>query len=140
MQVVILAAGESSRFWPLNKKHKSLIKIMGKPLIFYTLKALERIGILKVIIIQGVKKDIEKELKQYKTKIKIKYLVQPRAKGMGNALWQARNLLKDRFLVLNPERVDIEEIVKDTKYKIQDFAFWAENKDPRAVWNNENKG
>jgi len=47
-QAVILAAGESSRFWPLNtravakggderssstQKHKSLLKIMGRPLI-----------------------------------------------------------------------------------------------------------
>ena len=66
MKAVILAAGKSSRFWPLNKQHKSLINVMGKPLIFYTLKGLERVGISEVIIIQGVKKDIEKKLKKYK--------------------------------------------------------------------------
>ena len=29
LQAVILAAGESSRLWPLNAKHKSLLRILG---------------------------------------------------------------------------------------------------------------
>jgi len=39
-QAVILAAGESTRFWPLNEKHKSLTRILGKPIIWYTLNNL----------------------------------------------------------------------------------------------------
>ena len=65
MQAVILAAGESSRFWPLNKNHKSLIKIMGRPLIWWTLKSLEKAGISEAVIIQGPKKEIERELSNY---------------------------------------------------------------------------
>ncbi len=120
-QAVVLAAGDSSRFWPLNKKNKCLIKVMGKPLIFYTLKGLEKIGISKVIIIQSSIKDVEKELKKYKLGVKKKFLVQKKAKGMGNALWQAKDLLKDRFLVLNAEKVDIDEIVQEGKIKSQDY-------------------
>ena len=116
-QAVVLAAGKSTRFWPLNKRRKCLIKIMGKPLILYTLKGLKKIGISEVIIIQGKEKDIEKELKGHKQKIKIKFLVQQEPKGMGNALWQARKLLKDRFLLLHAERVDADEIILNTKYK-----------------------
>jgi len=118
-QAVVLAAGDSSRFWPLNKKNKCLTKVMGKPLIFYTLKGLEKIGISKVIIIQSSIKDVEKELKKYKLGVKKKFLVQKKAKGMGNALWQAKDLLKDRFLVLNAEKVDINEIIQEGKIKIQ---------------------
>jgi len=62
-QAVILAAGESSRFWPLNQKHKSLFKIMGRPLIWYTIESLKKAGIKDIIIVQGPKKDIEEELK-----------------------------------------------------------------------------
>ena len=118
-QAVILAAGRSSRFWPLNRKHKSLIKVMGKPLIFYTLKGLEEAGFLEVIIIQRDKKDVEAELGKYNLEIKIKYISITEPKGMGNALWQAKDLLDGRFLVLNAERVDIGDIIKeyDSKYK-----------------------
>ncbi|MCD6148909.1 NTP transferase domain-containing protein [bacterium] len=116
MQAVVLAGGRCSRFWPLNKRHKTLLKIMGKPLIFYTIDGLRKLGIKEVIVVQGVKKEIEKELKKYRLAgLKIQYVVQAKPKGMGNALWQARNLIKGQFLVLNAERVDIEEIISNLK-------------------------
>ena len=59
MQAIILAAGESSRFWPLNQKHKSLIKIMGKFLISYTIAGLRKLGVHDIIVVQGKEKDIE---------------------------------------------------------------------------------
>ena len=111
-QAVILAAGESSRFWPLNYRHKSLLKIMGRPLIWYTIEGLRKTGIKEIIIVQSLKKDIEEELKNYKfPNLKIRYVIQPKAKGMGNALWQARDFLKEQFLVLNAERFDCENFI-----------------------------
>ena len=110
-QGVILAAGESSRFWPLNRRHKSLFKIMGRPLICYTIESLKKAGIKDIIVVQGPEKDIEGELKNYDLGINIKYVIQAEPKGMGNALWQVKNLLKGRFLILNAERVDIDEIL-----------------------------
>ena len=118
-QAVILAAGKSSRFWPINQSHKSLTKIMGKPLIFYTLRGLQKTGISEAVIVQGPKKDVEKNLSCYKFNLKIKYIVQPKPKGMGNALWQAQKLLKERFLVLNAERVNVGEVLKEAKIKIE---------------------
>ena len=113
MKAVILAAGASSRFWPLNSVHKSLLKIMGKPLIFYTIEGLRRAGIREVVIIEGPNKDIEKGLENYRfSRLKIKYVIQREPEGMGNALWQAKDLLKEQFLVLNAERIDAEEIIK----------------------------
>ncbi|MCK4473913.1 NTP transferase domain-containing protein [Candidatus Parcubacteria bacterium] len=115
-QAIILAAGESSRFWPLNQKNKSLLKIMGKPLIWYTLNSLKKAGIKEIIIIQGPKKDIERELKNYEFQnLELKYVIQREPKGMGNALWQVKDLLKNRFLLLDVARVDIDEIMKSSK-------------------------
>ena len=108
MQAVILAAGQSSRFWPLNQKHKSLIRIMGRPLIFYTIDGLKKSGIEDIIIVQGASKDIEKELGDKK----IKYITQSKPLGMGDALWQAKKLIKGPFVVLNAGRVDIDEILQ----------------------------
>jgi bifunctional UDP-N-acetylglucosamine pyrophosphorylase/glucosamine-1-phosphate N-acetyltransferase len=102
-QAVILAAGESSRFWPLNKKHKSLFKLMGKPLICCVLENLKKAEIKEVIIVQGPKKDIEEELKKCslpKFARGIKYVVQKIPRGTGDALKCAEKYLKERFLVL----------------------------------------
>ncbi|MFH1656920.1 MAG: sugar phosphate nucleotidyltransferase [bacterium] len=114
MQAVILTAGQSSRFWPLNKRHKSLNKIMGRPLIWYTLSGLENTGIKEVIIIQSPKREIEDQLKSYKfSNLRIMYVVQPKPVGSGNALCCVQKYLKGRFLLLNAERIDIAEIIQN---------------------------
>ncbi|KPJ73422.1 hypothetical protein AMJ48_01560 [Parcubacteria bacterium DG_74_1] len=105
-QAVILAAGESSRFWPLNQKHKSLIKIMGRPLIYYTVESLKRAGIKDVIIVQGAEKDIEKEFKNYDLGVSIKYVIQPEPKGMGDALIKAQSLISGPFFVLHAHKIN----------------------------------
>jgi len=109
---IILAAGLSSRFWPLNYQAKSLFKIMGKPLLYYTLDGLKKAKIKDIIIVQGPKREIEEELKQYKTGLNIRYIVQEKPKGMGEAIFRARNLIKSRFFVLNAERIDGGEIIE----------------------------
>ena len=143
-QAVILAAGESSRFWPLNQKHKSLFKIMGKPLIWYTIEALRKSGIKEIIIVEGAKKDIEEALKKYKfPTLKIKYVLQPKPAGMGDALWRTKDLLKEQFFVLNADRVDCEEIIKKlqtTNYKLQTVLFGQKTKNPQLYGIAELKG
>jgi len=117
-QVIILAAGQSKRFWPLNRRHKGLFKIMGRPLIFYTIENLKKAGIKEIIIVQRPERDIERELKNYKFQnLGIKYLVQGKPLGTGDALKKAKDLLKDKFLVLNGDdfysRRDIKKCLKE---------------------------
>ncbi|MDY6774460.1 MAG: NTP transferase domain-containing protein, partial [Candidatus Nanohaloarchaea archaeon] len=59
MQAAILAGGESSRFWPLNTRHKSLIKIQGNSLLRHTLESLEAAGVDEFVIVQGEEGKIE---------------------------------------------------------------------------------
>jgi bifunctional UDP-N-acetylglucosamine pyrophosphorylase/glucosamine-1-phosphate N-acetyltransferase len=119
-QAVILAAGESSRCWPLNNRHKSLFYLMGKPIIFWNLKGIEEAGIKKVIIVQSPKKDVEEELKNFKFKsLKIDYIIQPKPLSTGDALWQARNHLKGYFFVLNADVLNSKEILMEMKKKIK---------------------
>ena len=120
MQAIILAAGESSRFWPLNTRHKSLLKIMGKPLIAYTLESLEKAGVRDFIIVQGPQKDVEEELGySLAGGASIRYVMQEKSLGMGNALFCAKDLLDEQFFLLNAERVDAESYVEPLleKYK-----------------------
>jgi len=117
---VILAAGESSRFWPLNQRHKSLFYLMGKPIIWWNLKGIEEAKIKEVFIVQSPKKDVEEELKKYKfSKLKIKFLIQEKPLGMGNALWQAKNFLKYPFFVLNADLLNSKEILETMIEKIK---------------------
>jgi len=119
-QAVILAAGESSRFWPLNCGHKSLIKIMGKPLVLYLIEALKKEGIKEIIIIQGKKRDVEKELKQYDIK-GINYIIQPRPLGSGEAILRMEKLAKDQFFVFNSERIDVKDHIEPILKKFQEL-------------------
>ena len=81
MQAVLLAAGESSRFWPLCEGyHKSLFRLMGKPLIQWTLEALERAGVKEAIIVQAPTRAVERALKDVELKLKVRYVVQERPK------------------------------------------------------------
>jgi len=109
MQAVILSAGASSRFWPINGYHKSLMKMMGKPLVLLLIENLVKKGIKEVIIIQGPGKEVEAKLRKYKTSLPIKYIVQPTPKGTGEAILRAEKLIKGQFFVFNAERIDAGE-------------------------------
>ncbi len=114
MRAVILAAGYSKRFWPLNRQHKGLFKIIGRPLIFYTIENLRKAGIKEIIIVQGPKRDIEKTLQLYNfTNLQISYLIQEKPLGTGDALKRVKDFVKEKFLVLNGDDFySIEDIKK----------------------------
>lgn len=112
LQAIILAAGESSRFWPLNSKNKCLIKIMGKPLIWYTINGLIEAGIDDLAIVQNSDCGIKEALKDFNFEAKIEYATQDKPLGMGNAIICAQKLIKNKFFVLNAERVNCGNIVK----------------------------
>jgi len=110
LPAIILAAGKSARFWPLNARHKSLLKIMGKPLIWYTINALREIGIGDIIIIQGPSRDIEIELNPFNLK-NINYAIQPQADGMSGAMFAAQAFIKSgQFIVVHAHSVDCASI------------------------------
>ena len=115
MQAIILAAGESSRFRPLSEgKHKSLVKIMGKSLIEWTIEAVKRAGVKNIIIIQSPDSNLEKHLGDGSLfGVKLSYLTQEEAKGMGNAVMKAESLIKeDHFFVLNPYIFNADDFLK----------------------------
>ncbi len=112
MQAVILSAGASSRFWPINGYHKSLLKIMGKPLILLLIDGLKKKGIKEIIVVQGPGKEVGTELKKYKVNLPVKYVIQPVPKGTGEAILRVGKFVRDQFFVLNAERIDAGEHVE----------------------------
>ena len=110
MQAVILAAGESSRFWPLSDgRHKALSKVAGKPLLEWTLHSVKKAGIKDIIIVEGPDKAAEKgmDLKS-NSSMRIQFVVQKKPLGMGNAIMQAEKHIKGDFFVLNPNHYDAD--------------------------------
>ncbi len=91
---------------------------MGKPLLYYTIEGLKKSGIKNLIIVQGPGEEIEKEIEKFKLSgLKIKYLTQPEPKGMGNAIFLARNFVSGQFFVLNAARIDCQNIIEKLKVK-----------------------
>lgn len=111
MQAVILAGGESSRFWPLNTRHKSLLSLRGQTLIGHTLDRLAAAGVTDAVVVEGPERDVEAELDAPEG-MDVSFAVQEEPKGMGNALKQARNHITGRFLVTGPYRVDAGDLLE----------------------------
>ncbi|MBI4123027.1 MAG: NTP transferase domain-containing protein [Parcubacteria group bacterium] len=120
MQAVIIAAGESSRFWPLNQGHKSQVKLLGKPIIAWTIKGLAENNITDIIVVHGAESTIPAELGDGKDLgCTIFYVPQERPLGTGNALWQARDLVRGPFLVVWPSKVNTKTMVEAMLLKQQ---------------------
>ncbi len=115
MKAVILAAGQSSRLYPFAKdEHKSMIKIMGKPFLEYTIEQLEINGIKDLVIVVGKNSNIEEYFSDgNKFGVSIKYVIQPESLGMGNALLLAKDYVDGDFLLLHSYHFDVVGFIKD---------------------------
>ena len=112
-QAVILAAGECSRFFPFTRQqHKSDFVIAGKPIISRTIDALDRLGITKIEVIQSPQDDqgLEQTFAKYTPKhITVNFYTQDQPLGTGNAIVQALPNLENRFLIINPQQINVDE-------------------------------
>ena len=113
MQAVLLAAGQSSRFFPLNQKHKCLIKIAGEPLVVHAVRAVKRSGITDIIVITSDNKDFQEVLGNGKKfGVKIQYVIQKQPIGAGDALLKASKFLASDFFLINSNHAEFEELKK----------------------------
>lgn len=122
MQAAILAAGKSTRTYPLTiARPKPLLKAANKTLLEHNLDNLNGF-VDEVIVIVGYKKNMIKHYigSKYKN-LKIKYVEQKRQLGTGHAVSLLEPYIKDRFVLLMGDdiylREDIESCTKN-KYSI----------------------
>lgn len=120
-QVVLLAGGESSRFYPFNSfGHKSLLALCGKPLIIHTLEALEKHGIKEVVIVEGVTKEISKIVTAYNfNNLSISFIIQKKPLGMGDALLTSKKVLDSQFYLLNAYHFEAVELLSELQASIE---------------------
>ncbi|MSU76320.1 hypothetical protein EXS54_02540 [Patescibacteria group bacterium] len=117
---VLLAAGESSRFWPLSTHgHKSLHRLCGKAIIEHTVESLVSAGVTDIVIVQSPKtqaahRSIENQLGDGAAYgAAIRYVTQPEPLGQGDGLLRAAHLLGRDFLVIQPENINAGELVNN---------------------------
>ena len=121
MQAVVIAAGESSRFWPLsNGNHKSQVLLLGKPVIYWTIKGLAENGITDIVVVcraDSSMQEIEESTRNLQ--VELRFVVQQEASGTGNALYQAKEYITQPFILIWPNKVNSGSIVKEV-IKVQE--------------------
>lgn len=114
MQAVLLSAGKSSRLYPFGQSdHKSMVRLLGKPLIQHTIEGLKENGIKDIVIVVN-----NNSIEDYfgsgeKFGVSIKYVYQNNPKGMGDAILLAKEELEDNFLLLHGYHLDIGDLGKE---------------------------
>ncbi len=112
MQAVIIAAGESSRFWPLNHHHKSQNRLFGKPLVYWTIKGFLARGVREFVVVcrpgSGMRELLEQE---NDLGVRIMCVEQTEGLGTGNALSYAKPFIKEPFFVSWPNKINSYDIV-----------------------------
>lgn len=113
IQVVIMAAGKSTRTYPVTlTKPKPLLRIANKPILAHQLD--QFLGLTEeALIIVGYKSEmIRTYFGESYQGIRLRYVEQTEQLGTGHAIMQVRDHIRDRFLVMNGDdlyaRQDIE--------------------------------
>src|SRR3989344_6363571 len=92
--LLILAGGDSTRFWPL--KNKSLFNFLGKPLIGHLINSLEKYAENIIVVTNQSDKDFIKKLGfNLKTVIQ-----QDLKKGMAGAVLATKDILDGNCLIV----------------------------------------
>lgn len=102
VQAVIMAAGKSTRTYPLTlTRPKPILKIAHKPILEHQLEQL--VGLVEeVVLIVGYRKEmIQAYFGSSYRNLPLRYVTQEEQLGTGHAVMQVQSLIQDRFVLLN---------------------------------------
>ncbi len=115
-QAIVLAGGQSSRFVPYSQDCSKLaIELMGRSVIEWTLLSLAGAEIDEIIVVMGqethqLKKEIA-DFNQTHPGLSVQSVIQQQPNGMADAILTAKELLTDRFLVVNGSQFNAGRLV-----------------------------
>ncbi len=102
MQAVILAAGRSTRTYPLTStRPKPLLPIWDRPLLEHQLAQLSGIVDEALLVVGYRKEQIQAHFGDEHTGIRLRYVEQETQRGTADAVAAARPLVNERVLILN---------------------------------------
>ena len=114
MLAFIIAGGLGTRLRPLtNKIPKPMIKVGGKPFIWYQIKLLSSLGIDKFIISTGY---LGEQIREYfqqgqELGVQIQYCHEEKPLGTGGAVKRAKENIGENFLLLNGDDMPVMDWV-----------------------------
>lgn len=113
-QVVVLAGGESSRFFPFNGIHKSFYKLLGKTILERTIESVKKVDPSEIILVLGAKNfDREKEIcKSLPVFEDVKIVKEEKPLGQADAVLSAGEHIKDDFFVINANQFNFHLIAE----------------------------
>ncbi|MDO8558195.1 MAG: sugar phosphate nucleotidyltransferase [bacterium] len=115
--VVVLASGDSSRFWPLAQdRHKTLYPIyQGSTIFRMTLGGLLQNGFRKVII-TAKPRDVERMRQEVPVDLEVVFVAQERADGQGDALLKAAaHVAEEAFYVIAADKIYANVLIGSLK-------------------------
>lgn len=105
MQIIVLAAGEGKRMWPIQTD-KCLIPFLGKPLLYHNLKQIkDNIETADFVIVASPQSRDEVSKIAQSLNLNFQIAVQDQPKGMADAVLSAKDLIEGEILVVNAEDI-----------------------------------
>ncbi|HOE65476.1 MAG TPA: sugar phosphate nucleotidyltransferase [Candidatus Hydrogenedentes bacterium] len=124
MQAVIMAAGQSTRTYPLTlTRPKPLLPLLNRPALAHQLDALHGTIDEAILVVGYMREQIEIAFGDDYRGIRLRYVVQEEQKGTGHAILQSAPHIKGPFLAMNG----------DDLYAATDLRRLAASDDPAAL-------
>jgi bifunctional UDP-N-acetylglucosamine pyrophosphorylase/glucosamine-1-phosphate N-acetyltransferase len=113
MNIVILAGGASSRFWPFSeRKHKSEFIVGGNTILEHTIKNLPQSS--NIIVVTKENSAAKETLRAFNN---VTIVTQMEPKGMYDALVSAKSVLKGDFILMLPHHFWVKDIIEELSGK-----------------------
>ena len=114
LKAVILAAGEGVRMRPLtNNRPKPLVEVGGKPLLYYTFRALPKEVTEVAVVVGYLAEQVQEYFGTKYERFTITYVHQAEKRGTAHALGLCREFLGDgRFILLYADDLQSPEDVE----------------------------
>lgn len=115
LTALVLAAGYGSRIADITTDPKSLLKVCGKPLMEWHLQSLKKVGIKKLVVVTGYKKEmLESYLDQFKNDFEITYAINEdyRVKGNTYSMLFGLEKVEGGFLLFDADLIYDTEILR----------------------------
>jgi len=101
LKALVLAGGEGKEMRPLSEgQPKTLVKLLGKPIIGYVLDAISSIGIEDVVIVVNDVELFRRNLSEYEGSLDIKIIKQKEAEVEGAIISASRFIDEDEVFLL----------------------------------------
>jgi UDP-N-acetylglucosamine diphosphorylase/glucosamine-1-phosphate N-acetyltransferase len=142
MQAIILAAGKSTRTYPITlTRPKCLVKIGNKPIIQHNLENLHGLADEAIIVVGYMKEMVKEFLGSEFRGIKITYAEQKDQLGTAHALLSAEKSIKGRFMVMMGDDIYYRKSM-ESLLPHKNSLLVQKVKDPSrfGVWTTNNEG